>query len=133
MNKPKLLKLTKIGKAVNEKGRQRIDQALEREKTEGDGTSGVINAKWFIEQGLQVPIQYQEEDLEPEIDEDGFIDLQEDELDDTYSRVLLNYEDFGMVVDQDEFSIVYTKSGMFVEIYETAKDVHKQIKKLFNN
>lgn len=132
MKKPKLLYLTKVGKAVNEKGRARIDMALDKEKKyDSESTSGVINKAWFIDQGLQVPPEYQNEEDEPEIDEDGFINLDEDELEDTYSQVVLNYEDFGMVVDGDEFTTVYTKSGMYVEIYETARQVNKQIKKLF--
>lgn len=130
MNKPKLLKLTKIGKAVNEKGRQKIDMILDKEKGINN-SSGELPRSWYTDQNLIPPIGL--EDTDDEIDEEGYINLSEEEMEDTYSRVVLNYEDFGMVVDGDEYSTVYTKSGMFVEIYESAKEVDKQIKKLFRD
>lgn len=130
MEKPKLLYLTKIGKTVNEKGRKRIDQALEKEKNLNNAGSGTITKAWFEEQNLPVPKEYQDE-IEDEIDEEGFINLSDEELEDTYTQVILNWDDFGMVVDGEDYSTIYTKSGMFVEIYECAADVNKQIKKLF--
>lgn len=127
MNKPKLLYLTKVGKVVNEKGRQKIDMAIEKEKSMGNN-SGEMPKSWYLENGLKPPADL---DDEPEIDEEGFINLTEEEMEDTYFRVVLNYDDFGMVIDNEDYTTVYTKSGMYVEVYETAKQVNKQIKKLF--
>lgn len=42
-------------------------------------------------------------------------------MEDIYFLVVLNYDDFGMVVDGEEFIIVYIKSGMYIDIYEIVK------------
>lgn len=128
----KLLVLTEVLTDVNDKGKKRIDEALAKKNNRDDeAKSGVINKKWFEEQGLPVPPQYQDEKEEPEIGEDGFIDLEDDELEYVYFDLIVDLKQFIRAHDLEDFgSLVYFKDGGVVRVEEDTDEIFGQIRYL---
>lgn len=125
----KLLYLTKVGMRPNEVGREKIEQALEKERS-GGKTDG-MPLSFYIENNLRPPDDVEDDS---EIDSDGNINLTNEEMEEFYTEAILNLEDFSMVVDEeDEGSTVYTKSGTFINVAQDSDDVYDQIEYLNRN
>lgn len=129
MAKVKMLFLTCVTTEMNEKGKEKFKKINKKIDGEEEATSGVVNKKWFIDQGLPVPPLFQdEENDEPEIDENGYMTLQEDEIEYIHDDIILERSDFASAVDcQDGLTTVYCKSGTIYSVLENTNDIYEQI------
>lgn len=124
----KKLALTLYSKVPNEKGIAKIERANSKApKTDEDGH----DLEWFKDMGIPPPKELLEaEDL---VDEDGFISLEEDELDVAGSLLILNLEDFSSAADDEEYTTVYTRAGVRFDVHETVFEIDEQINQLNEN
>lgn len=110
----KILTLTTINKVPNEKGREKIDRVNNPPETSEDYKS----LEWYEDMGLKPPKEILL--LENDVDEDGFINLMEDEVEDSLSILLLPFDNFAGAESGEEITTVYTKSG---EVFSVVEDV----------
>lgn len=128
MPKTKLLILTRLVNKVNEKGQARINKALEKES---ELDSDEMSPDFYDRLGLQPP---KELDIEREIDKEGNIRLDEDEIDNIEVDLILRLSEFEMAEEGDfEGSIITTKSGREIDVVESALEVYSQIEDLERN
>lgn len=110
----KILTLTTINKVPNEKGREKIDRVNNPPETSEDYKS----LEWYEDMGLKPPKEILL--LENDVDEDGFVNLMEDEVEDSLSILLLPFDNFAGAESGEEITTVYTKSG---EVFSVVEDV----------
>lgn len=127
----KLLYLNSLILIPSDKGKQRIEKALGRNKS-GVKTDEHGNTREFYEElGVKIPEGFFEEDnddFEDDIDEDGNMFLKPDEMEYDYSDLVLSLDSFSSVVDDEELgSILTTKNGKEFHIEETAEQVYAYI------
>ena len=123
----RLLVLTEVVEAINDKGQERIDKALSKSKNTEDSTSGVINKQWFLDQGLKVPPEYENEE-EPEIDENGYISLKKEELEYLYFEMIVDLKQFSHATDLEDFgALLYLKDGSTIRVDEDTDEIYEQI------
>lgn len=114
----KLLYLTSVLAVPNELGEQKIKEA-----TEEDG--GHID---YESLGIRAPKG------KPTMDEDGNIRLLEHEVEYTGMGCILNLEEFSTAVDNEKLgSIVYTKDGSELWIFEDTEELSEYIEYLSLN
>jgi hypothetical protein len=123
----KKLQLTLFSKVPNEKGIAKINKANSSKPiTDEHGH----DAEWYRDLNLPVPKELEEDGL---VDGDGYINLEEDDLDVTMSLLLINLDDFSSAVDDEEYTHVYTKSGVKFDVHETVFEINEQIDELNKN
>jgi hypothetical protein len=109
----KKLQLTLFSKVPNEKGIAKINKANSSKPiTDEHGH----DAEWYRDLNLPVPKE-----------------LEEDDLDVTMSLLLINLDDFSSAVDDEEYTHVYTKSGVKFDVHETVFEIDEQIDELNKN
>lgn len=125
MPKTKLLVLTKLVNKVNEKGQTRITEALEKKsQLEEEG----LTPEFYDKLGLIPP---KSKDRKGEIDEEGNIRLEIDEIDDIAVDVIFRLSEFQSAEEGDyEGSIVTLKSGLEFDVMESAIEIQLQIEEL---
>lgn len=130
MSKPKQLFLTCISLVANEKGKEKVSNALSAGiKRDENG----MTREQYEDLGIPVPKELLVNSSE--IDEDGMIDLEDDEIEYVYDDVILELSDFSCAVDsqKSEFTKVYTKSSIVLTVVETTDDIFDQIYLLKQN
>lgn len=128
----KRLYLTAFELVPNEKGEERVKKANAKEEL---GEPEIGSKRWFAEQGIASPkgVEDEEED-EPEIDAiTGFLKLKDDEVDTVETVVIVNLDEFSLAVDEDTFTTVWTKSGTYIKVLESAYEIDFQIDELNKN
>lgn len=117
----KSLILTTVNKVPNEKGKEKIDRVNNPPELEEDYKS----LEWYEDMGLKPPkeILLSEDD----VDEDGFINLMEDEVEDVLSVLLLPFDNFGCAEQGEELTTVYTKSGEVFTVVEGIEEIYGTI------
>lgn len=108
----KLLYLTSVLTLPNEKGEQKIKEATEVDSAYID----------YESLGIRAPKG------KPSIDENGHIHLMEDEVEYAGISAILNLDEFSTAVDNEKLgSIVYTKDGSELWVFETTEDLSDYI------
>lgn len=117
----KILTLTTVNKVPNEKGREKID----RVNNPPEASEDFKPLEWYEDMGLKPPkeILLSEDD----VDEDGFINLMEDEVEDSLSILLLPFDNFGGAEGGEEITTVYTKSGEVFTVVEEIGEIYGTI------
>lgn len=123
----KLLYLTSVVTFANEKGQDRIDKALKKER-EDDDEPGYLTKKWYTSQNLRPPPDLEDEENVGEIDEDGMFYLESDELDYDFLDLVVSLEEFSSCEENGLIgSQLYTKSGEVFHIEETPEQLFQYI------
>jgi hypothetical protein len=115
----KVIKLTGIRKELNEAAQKRLNEFEEGyNEFEEPKCSNGKTAEYYENLGIPIP-----EDLKKKMKD--YIDFDEEEDYDYYNvDVFVNSDDFSMAIDDIEGScIVFTKSGSYVAVEESAKEV----------
>lgn len=117
----KVLLLTTVNKVPNEKGKEKINRVNNPPELEEDYKP----LEWYEDMGLKPPkeILLSEDD----VDEDGFINLMEDEVEDALSVLLLPFDNFGCAEQGEELTTVYTKSGEVFMVVEGIEEIYGTI------
>lgn len=114
----KILTLTTVNKVPNEKGREKIDRVNNPPETSEDFKP----LEWYEDMGISPPEGYFTSDND--IDEDGFINLKEDEVEDALSVLLLPFDNFAGAESGEEITTVYTKSGETFSVVEDVTEIY---------
>lgn len=118
----KLLYLTTVVPFANEKGQERIDKALKKSK-EDDDEPGYLSKKWYTSQNLRPPPDLEDEG-DDEITDDGYMFLDESELDYEFLDILIPLNQFAGCEENSLIgSQLYTKSGEVFHIEETPEQL----------
>lgn len=115
----KLLHLSVVTQVVNEKGEELLEKASSKKPKEVGG----LNREWFEEQGLKPPKEFEDDEIER--DEDGAVILDEDvHLNYESTQATLPLKNIDSWVESSEIgTIVYMKSGVFYNVYETVDEI----------
>ncbi len=121
----KLLHLSVVTQVINEEGEELLERASGKKEKEVGGLTKV----WFEEQGLKVPEELQEDDIER--DEDGAVYLDEKHLNYEAMSVTVPLKNICSYVEGQELgTMIYMKSGLFYHVYETVEEVDDYIEYL---
>lgn len=127
MSKPKVLYLTSLEIIVNDKGRERVNKAVAKEK-DLDLPPKEGSKRWYEEMGVKPPPDLEDEIEEPEIDENGMVDLQEGEFDYAHNHLILERSDFSFAKDTlNDVTVVFTKNNLSFEVLEDADTIYEQL------
>lgn len=120
MNK-KYLYLTVVTIIPTEQGQAKIKKAESNtEKRDINGN----NLEWYADQNLRPPKELLEND-EPEIDEDGQIELTKGEFEYDFHDCLVEASKIVLVLDDTEIgSYVYVEGDFKVRVAETAEEIN---------
>jgi len=117
----KVLTLTTVNKVPNEKGIEKIDRVNSPPETSEDFKP----LEWYEDMGIPPPDGYFT--LDNGIDVGGFINLKEDEVEDSLSVLLLPFDNFGGAESGEEITTVYTKSGEVFSVVEDVTEIYGHI------
>ena len=124
----KVLMLTSVYKQVNEKGLERVEKIRsEYGKSKKDDYGRT--AEWYEDAGLPVP-EYFSQNEQDEVDQEGMVPIKEDELEEVLEPVIVSLSDFSSAItiaDEDEYTTVYTKSGISYPVVENVYEIYSQI------
>lgn len=125
MAKPKCIFLTGVSTVANEKGLKKIEELKNGDNEEG------LPRRWYTDQNLKPPKDAREEG----IDEDGFVELAEDEVEYVHTDIILERSDFSSAEDgvNEELTTVITKSAVIYKVLEDTNDIFEQIYILDSN
>ena len=116
----KRLYLTSFAYEPNEKGKQRIKKIKDTNPEFDKNTK-----EYFSNLGISPPKDLEESDLET--DSEGRFILKDDELSVVSTQVVVNLNNFLMVVDEQKCSTLYLTDGSAIDIVESAFEVDEQI------
>jgi len=121
--KKQFLFLTEVITVLNEKGEKRLNKNSSPKKSSEPGMS----LEWFLENNLKPPKHL--EDQESEIDEDGFMTLNDDELEFKFLDLILDSSEFLMATNDEEgFGSTVTLKNLFtIKVEEDIDEVYGQI------
>jgi hypothetical protein len=117
----KVLLLTTVNKVPNEKGKEKINRVNNPPELEEDYKP----LEWYEDMGLKPPKEILLSD--DDVDEEGFINLKEDEVEDALSVLLLPFDNFGCAEQGEELTTVYTKSGEVFTVVEGIEEIYGTI------
>lgn len=117
----KILILTTVNKVPNEKGKEKINRANNPPELDEDYKS----LEWYEDMGLKPPKELLLSN--GDVDEYGFINLTEDEVEDSLSVLLLPFDNFGCAEQGEELTTVYTKSGEVFTVVEGIEEIYGTI------
>ena len=120
----KRLYLTSYTVVPNEKGEEKVKKANKQE--DGEHIQG--SRAWYESLGVKPPKDLEEDKVE--IDSEGYVSLNEDEVEVIGSVVIVKLNDFSMVIDDEEFTAVWLNNGTFVRVQESALEIDFQIDQL---
>lgn len=122
--KKQFLLLTEVITVLNEKGEKRLNKNTSN-KTATDENGR--DAEWYRELNIRPP-KYLEEQ-ESEIDEDGFMKLNDDELEFKFLATIIDSSEFLMATNDEEgFGSTITLKNLFtIKVEEDIDDVYGQI------
>lgn len=125
MAKPKCIFLTGVSTVANEKGLKKIEELKNGDSEEG------LPRSWYTDQGLRPP----KDAIEEGIDEDGFVELAEDEVEYVHTDIILERSDFSSAEDgvNEELTTVITKSAVIYKVLEDTNDIFEQLYILDSN
>ena len=142
----KRLYLTAVVTVPSEEGQKRIDEALEKESTGIQNLfkdeKGRTRSDWETILGDEkVPDWFAEEEAEfysknpsSEIDENGYMSLNPEEIDYAFLDFILPLREFVSVTDTLEFgSLVKEQDGTITHVQETAEEINFYIDYLNRN
>jgi hypothetical protein len=119
MAQPKCIFLTGVSTIANEKGLKKIEDLKNGDSEEG------LPKSWYTDQGLKPPKGAREEG----IDEDGFVELEEDEVEHVHTDIILERSDFSSAEDgvNEELTTVITKSAVIYKVLEDTNYIFEQL------
>ena len=134
----KRLYLTAVVTVPSEEGQKRIDEALEKETL---GVQNIFRDDYgrsrgdYEEMNMRIPSYFDEEEAEfyknspkSEISEDGFMQLDPEELEYEFLDYLVPLKNIIDVTDTQEIgSIIILKNGMSVHVEETVEHINFMI------
>lgn len=125
MAKPKCIFLTGVSTVANEKGLKKIEELKNGDSEEG------LPRSWYTDQNLKPPKDAREEG----IDEDGFVELAEDEVEYVHTDIILERSDFSSAEDgvNEELTTVITKSAVIYKVLEDTNSIFEQLYILDSN
>ena len=115
----KTLILTTVNKVPNERGLEKINRV-------NNPPEDYKSLEWYEDMGLKPPKEILL--LEDDVDEDGFINLMEDEVEDSLSVLLLPFDNFGCAEQGEELTTVYAKSGEVFTVVEGIEEIYGLIR-----
>lgn len=127
MGKTKHLFLTCVSTVANEKGEERVNKAL------GNESFGVKRDEYGRSaedyESMNMPVPKELLDSSSEIDEDGMIELKEDEIDYLFDDIILELSEFACAIDNQltGTTTVYTKSNLSLTVEESTDEIFSQI------
>lgn len=124
MSKRKHLFLTCVSTVANEKGEERVNKALSSDVKRDE--NGLTREQY---EDLGIPVPRELLDSSSEIDEDGMIELKEDEIDYLFDDIILELSEFACAIDNQltGTTTVYTKSNLSLTVEETTDEIFSQI------
>ena len=133
----KLLVLTEVVEAINDKGQERIDKALAKDNKKlqkGTDKYGYTLEQWE-DMGTPIPedsIFYGKSSSdESEIDEHGYISLKKEELEYLYFEMIVDLKQFSHATDLEDFgALLYLKDGSTIRVDEDTDEIYEQIQYL---
>ena len=119
MAKPKCIFLTGVSTISNEKGLKKIEDLKNGESEEG------LPKSWYTDQGLKPPKDAREEG----IDDEGFVELSDDEVEHVHTDIILERSDFSSAEDgvNEELTTVITKSAVIYKVLEDTNYIFEQL------
>lgn len=120
----KILNLTAIHTVPNEDGQALINRATQTDNKDKDPNS--LPKSWYRDQGLRPPDDA--EDDEPEIDEDGMIQLKEEHLEDIALDLSIPLNNIDSYVEYaNGGTLIYTKNGTQYHVVEETFEIDSYI------
>lgn len=125
MAKPKCIFLTGVSTIANEKGLKKIEDLKNGDSEEG------LPKSWYTDQGLKPPKDAREEG----IDDEGFVELSDDEVEHVHTDIILERSDFSSAEDgvNEELTTVITKSAVIYKVLEDTNYIFEQLYILDSN
>lgn len=119
MAKPKCIFLTGVSTIANEKGLKKIEDLKNGDSEEG------LPKSWYTDQGLKPP----KDAIEEGIDDEGFVELSDDEVEHVHTDIILERSDFSSAEDgvNEELTTVITKSAVIYKVLEDTNYIFEQL------